>query len=151
MNVRRLIGIIAVALVFGSVAPTAVAGQPDDVTITVHADFMSGSAFWSSTGAVVDHGTLVAVGQRLGPHVPQWTAHEDLRFTGQAGTFTLQQQARGVDLSPILSVGTSRWVVRSGSGAYADLGGEGTGELVFHWDAMTLDATLTGRMRVLGS
>jgi hypothetical protein len=120
----------------------------DGVTITAHVDFATGG-LWSSSGALVDEGTVAPLSQRFGspfPPSPQWTAHEELLFTGQAGSFTMQQQVLLIDLSPTLSVGTSHWVVQSGTGAYAGIHGHGTGTVTIHWLTGTLDATVVGEV-----
>ena len=148
----RLVLAIAVALAMacGSV-PAALAGEQmatsDQIAITVHVEFATGFTHWSSSGALFDEGTVAPLHQVFGsalPPSPQWTIHEDILFSGQAGSFTIRQQALFIDLTPTLSVGTSRWVVRSGTGAYAGLHGHGTGTLTVHWDVGTLDITVVG-------
>lgn len=147
---RRLPLAIAVVLAMACWSvPAALAGERSDgVTITVHVDFATGSQ-WSSSGALVDQGTVGPVRQRFGsprPPSPQWTAHEDILFTGEVGSFTIRQQVLLIDLSPTLSVGTAHWVVRSGTGAYAGLHGHGTGTVTIHWDTGTLDVAAVGEV-----
>jgi hypothetical protein len=128
-------------------ATAAAEGRPSVATIIVHVDFAGGSA-WSSTGAFADGGTVAPLGQRLTGQPPRWVAHEAIHFVGQDGSFTIRQQAIGIDPSPILSVGTSRWVVDSGTGGYDGMRGRGTGIIIFRWDAGTLDVLLTGEVRL---
>jgi len=148
---RRLILVTAVVLALLNWAiPPALAAErmPDGVTIAAHVDFATGG-LWSSSGAVADEGTVVPLSQRFGspfPPSPQWTAHEELLFTGQAGSFTIRQQVLLIDLGPTLTVGTSHWVVESGTGEYAGIHGHGTGTVTIRWDAGTLDQTLSGEV-----
>jgi hypothetical protein len=148
---RRLILVTAVALaLLNWTIPAALAAErmPDGVTMAVHVDFPTGG-LWSSSGALVDEGTVVPLSQRFGSLFapsPQWTAHEEILFTGQAGSFTMQQQALLIDVNPNLSVGTTHWVIVSGTGAYAELHGRGTGAVTIRWDAGTLDVTVVGKI-----
>jgi len=150
---RRSIFALALALALAwTVVPVTLAGEPmpAGATITVHVDFETGGS-WSSSGSLVDAGTVVPLSQRFGSPLgpsPQWTAHEDILFTGQAGSFTIRQHTLLVDTSPLVSLGTSNWVVRSGTDAYLGLQGHGTATIEAHWDAGTLDILLIGQLDV---
>jgi hypothetical protein len=135
------IALIAVA------APAAVAqAAVSNTTIAVHVDF-AGTSSWSSAGAFADEGWVAPLSQRFGSPFgpsPEWTAHEEILFVGRAGSFTIRQQALMVDMSPVLSTGTSHWVVWSGTGTYAGLRGHGTAAVEVHWDVGTLDVAVVG-------
>ena len=127
--------------------PTAVARAAGaNTTIAVHVDF-AGTATWSSAGAFVDEGWVMPLSQRFGSDrgpSPQWTIHEEILFVGRSGTFTIRQQGVMIDLSPVLTRGTSHWLVGSGAGFYTGLRGHGTAAIEAHWDIGTLDIAVAG-------
>jgi hypothetical protein len=144
---RRVATIVLIlAGIAASAAGPVGAAEGPTTTIAVHVEF-AGSTSWSSVGAFADEGSIVPLSQRFGsPFGPsrQWTAHEEILFVGQAGSFSISQQALLVYASPAFTTGTSHWIVRSGTGTYAALRGHGTATVVIHWDVGTLDVAITG-------
>lgn len=146
---RRLATILLTLLVTAGAAPGGTQAAGPNMSMTVDVDFAAGTAPWSATGAIADSGTAIALyhefGSLSGPS-PQWTEREEILFVGRSGSFTIRQQALFVDDGPLLSFGTSHWLVVAGSGAYAGLRGRGTATIVAHWDTETLDIAIVGSL-----
>ena len=129
---RKLIVAVAAlpAAVLFALAPIASAGALESVTFTTTETSIGANAgTFTASDAVTDSGTfaadLVAFGAVRSPRVG--TGHYLVVFTGAKGSFTLRAQLvfrPTVDPSVFVDVG--RWVIVGGSGAYADLRGEGT-------------------------
>jgi hypothetical protein len=151
MNRRAaaILVILAGVASIAAAAPVVASAAGPNTSMTVHVDFGAGTARWSSSGAVADEGSAAALYQKFGSPSgpsPQWTEREGIIFVGRAGSFTIRQQALFVDESPVLSFGTSHWIVIAGTGTYSSLRGHGTASIVGHWDAGTIDVALVGTL-----
>jgi hypothetical protein len=144
--VLTLAGVLSVT----AAAPVVAAAGGPNMSMTVHVDFGAETAMWSASGVVTDEGSAAALyhkfGSLSGPS-PQWTEREEILFVGRDGSFTIRQEALFVDESPVLSYGTSHWIVVAGTGAYSSLCGHGTAVIEGHWDAGTIDIELLGTLR----
>jgi hypothetical protein len=153
MNRRVATLLLALAAIaFTTVAaPAATYAGSANVSMAVHVDFGAGTATWSATGALNDDGSAAALYHRFaslsGPS-PEWTEGEAIVFVGRVGSFTIKQQALFVDESPVLSLGTSHWIVIDGTGAYSSLRGHGSATIQGRWDAGTIDVALLGTLRL---
>ena len=129
---------------------TAQASQPahpaatTSVPVTIHSTVIIGpfTGTWSASGGINDSGTLVE------PSVlptGQAELHIVRDVTGSLGTFTLRIESKAVAVEPDGSVVfTGHWVVISGTGAYANLAGEGTRNAVANHNTGVVTETLTG-------
>jgi hypothetical protein len=126
-------------------ASPAGAVVPQTLTINVHRD---GGDTWSSTGAFSDSGSFVDA-----PGVPDSfagassTFHVVRTFTGAQGTFLARADVRitATSDSNVLAV-TGRWVILSGTGAYADMSGAGSVSESFDTSAGVIQGTWLGRV-----
>jgi hypothetical protein len=132
-----------VVLLVGPLA-AAHATTPEPVTIQSTVQLGTFTGTWSATGAINDSGTLVE------PVVISTDSHQlhIVRVnTSGVGSFTLRIDSTLTSGSPPDS-GTfvGRWVVVSGTGAYATLHGEGTRDATVNNGVVT--ETLTGTMHL---
>jgi hypothetical protein len=147
-----LFALSAFAAMAGTPAPAAFAATPtSNVTISAHVDFRTSQAAWTSDGVVDDSGWVIPTREIFGSLIVGSgvaTQHEDLVFTGQAGSFTIRQQLLLAEQLMGVTTATSHWVILDGTGTYVGASGHGTGTLMFNWIAGTLDAALLGAIRL---
>jgi hypothetical protein len=143
--IRRLsfIGacLTSVLLSLGTAATPAVASA--SVPVTIHSTVIIGpfTGTWSASGGISDSGTLVEPSVNF---VGNGQLHIVRDVTGSQGTFTLRIDSTAVAVEPDGSVDfTGYWVVITGTGAYADLHGQGTRSAVADTNGVVTE-TLTG-------
>jgi len=129
-----------VLLLLGTAATPAMASTSVPVTIqsTVIVGPFTGT--WSASGGISDSGTLAETTVFV---VGNGQLHIVRDVTGSQGTFTLRIDSTAVAVEPDGSIDfTGYWVVIAGTGAYADLHGQGTRSAVARNGVVT--ETLTG-------
>src|SRR5215471_8326074 len=129
-----------VLLLLGTAATPAMASTSVPVTIqsTVIVGPFTGT--WSASGGISDSGTLAETTVFV---VGNGQLHIVREVTGSQGTFTLRIDSTAVAVEPDGSIDfTGYWVVIAGTGAYADLHGQGTRSAVYTNGIVT--ETLTG-------
>jgi len=129
-----------VLLLLGTAATPAMASTSVPVTIqsTVIVGPFTGT--WSASGGISDSGTLAETTVFV---VGNGQLHIVREVTGSQGTFTLRIDSTAVAVEPDGSIDfTGYWVVIAGTGAYADLHGQGTRSAVARNGVVT--ETLTG-------
>lgn len=129
-----------VLLLLGSAVTPAMAGT--SVPVTIHSTVIVGpfTGTWSASGGISDSGTLVEPSVNF---VGNGQLHIVRDVTGSQGTFALRIDSTAVAVEPDGSVDfTGQWVVIAGTGAYADLHGQGTRSAVASNGVVT--ETLTG-------
>jgi hypothetical protein len=130
----------SVLLFLGTAGTTALAST--SVPVTIHSTIVVGlfTGTWSASGGINDSGTAVEPTVNL---VGNGELHIVRDVTGSKGTFTLRIDSKLVAIEPDGShVFTGHWVVIAGTGAYADLHGQGTRSAVVTNGVVT--ETLTG-------
>jgi hypothetical protein len=127
-------------VLLGAAAAPAMASA--SVPVTIHSAVIVGpfAGTWSASGGISDAGTLVEPTVNF---VGNGELHIVRDVTGSQGTFTLRIDSKVVAVEPDGSdVFTGHWVVIAGTGAYADLHGQGTRNAVVTNGVVT--ETLTG-------
>jgi len=130
----------AVLLLLGSAAAPVMAST--SVPVTIHSTVIVGpfTGTWSASGGISDSGTLVEPTVNF---VGNGELHIVRDVTGSRGTFTLRIDSKVVAVEPDGSDAFSgHWVVIAGTGAYADLHGQGMRSAVVTNGVVT--ETLTG-------
>lgn len=130
----------SVLLFVGTAGTSALASTSAPVTIqsTIIVGPFTGT--WSASGGINDSGTSVEPTVNF---VGNGQLHIVRDVTGSQGTFTLRLDSTLVAIEPDGShVFSGQWVVISGTGAYADLHGQGTRSAVVTNGVVT--ETLTG-------
>jgi hypothetical protein len=134
-----------VLLVLGSGATTAMAST--SVPVTIHSTVIIEPSppfpgTWSASGGISDSGTLVEPSVKFAGN--PGVLHIVREVTGSQGTFTLRIDSPVVAVEPNGNVDfTGIWVVIAGTGAYADLHGQGTRTAVADTNGVVTE-TLTG-------
>jgi len=129
-----------VLLLLGTAGAPAAAST--SVPVTIQSTVMIGphTGTWSASGGISDTGTLVDVSDHL---VGNGQIHVVRDVTGSLGTFTLRIDGSVTGVQPDGSIDfTDNWVVIAGTGGYAELRGQGTGNAVLARGVVT--ETLTG-------
>jgi hypothetical protein len=132
---RRLATLALLALAMSS-APAALAAAPSDVRIDV-AVVLAGNLSTSTThgtfaltGALNDGGSESGYGRFAGQgHLKTGepnSLHSEMTFVGANGTIEVRLSGLFGTLPAALADGAGRWVISDGTGAYADLHGEGS-------------------------
>jgi hypothetical protein len=128
-----------------AVASPALATTSRAVTIESRVDLNTQPATgaWTATGRIADSGTLFepvldAVG------VGSLQLHIERVFVGGQGSITIRIQSSLTGFAQGIASFTGHWVVISGTGAYADLHGEGLRTATADVNAGIVTETLTG-------
>ena len=133
-----------VLLLLGTAATPAMASTSVPVTINSTVIIEPSPPFpgtWSASGGISDSGTLVEPSVNF---VGNGQLHIVRDVTGSQGTFTLRIDSTVVAVEPDGSADfTGFWVVIAGTGAYADLHGQGTRNAVADTNGVVTE-TLTG-------
>ena len=134
-----------VLLVLGAAGTPAAAST--SVPVTIQATVMIGpfTGTWSASGGISDSGTLVQpVDFRVGVGAGGFGQVHLVRvMTGSNGTITLVEDD-SLTLEPDGTIAaTGHWTVIAGTGAYADLHGQGTRSAVADTHGVVTE-TLTG-------
>jgi hypothetical protein len=130
----------SVLLSLGTAGTPALAST--SVPVTIHSTVIVGpfTGTWSASGGINDSGTLAETTVNF---VGNGQLHIVRDVTGSQGTFTLRIDSTAVAVEPNGNVDfTGHWVVIAGTGAYADLHGQGTRTAVADHGVVT--ETLTG-------
>jgi len=130
----------SVLLSLGTAGTPAMASTP--VPVTIHSTVIVGpfTGTWSASGGISDSGTLAETSVNF---VGNGQLHIVRDVTGSQGTFTLRIDSTVVAVEPNGNVDfTGNWVVIAGTGAYADLHGQGTRSAVAAHGVVT--ETLSG-------
>jgi hypothetical protein len=149
ISVTSRIAAAAAAAALAGGAPLATAGPASastSVPVTIEDTVIIGpfTGTWSASGGISDSGTLVQPTDfRVGVGAGGFGQVHLVRvMTGSMGTITLVED-NSLTLEPDGTiVGTGHWAVTAGTGAYAQLHGEGTGTGVVVKGVVT--ETLTG-------
>ena len=118
----------------------AAASPPEDVTFEFYGNLVTGESTFSASGAVTDSGTYEET--RL--NFADGTAHGTVTTTSDAGTITFKWQARITSETATHRTLEGRWTIVSGSGAYANLHGEGTVDIFADFTTAELFVTEEG-------
>ena len=113
------------------------------VPVTIQSTIIVGpfTGTWSASGGISDSGTLA---ENPVNFVGNGELHIVRAVTGSLGTFTLRIDSKAVSQEPNGNVDfTGHWVVIAGTGAYADLHGQGTRNAVVDTSGVVTE-TLTG-------
>ena len=132
-----------VLLLFSSAAAPAMAST--SVPVTIHSTVIIGpfTGTWSASGGISDSGTLVEPSVKFAGN--PGVIHIVREVTGSQGTFTLRIDSPVVAVEPNGNLDfTGTWVVIAGTGAYADLHGQGTRTAVGDLTNGVVTETLTG-------
>ena len=144
-----------VALLAGFLATaafSAAAKQPQPVSIWTHTERVCtgpASCVFVATGAIVDGGTVTldSVNATALPSPTVGTAHYVKTFHGVAGTLTIKLESMITGTSdPLLWNEKGNWIIVSGTGAYAQLLGEGKETGTRDFGNQSLDAVYTGQV-----
>ena len=130
----------SVLLSLGTAGTPAMAST--SVPVTIHSTVIVGpfTGTWSASGGISDSGTLAETSVNF---VGNGQLHIVRDVTGSQGTFTLRIDSTVVAVEPNGNVDfTGNWLVIAGTGAYADLHGQGTRSAVADHGVVT--ETLTG-------
>ena len=147
---RRLTALVTLSVVGSLLAPvtSVVASVPQDVTINAHTEYLcpaASSCVFVAHGAIEDYGTVtsipIVISAINSPVVG--TAQWRKTFVGQQGSFVIKLESR-VTGAELQVPETGQWVIVSGTGAYADLQGQGSETGVRDYGANSLEAFLTG-------
>lgn len=145
-------GIGALLGLLAAMPGPAAATQPQGVTIEAHTERNCpgpASCVFVATGAITDGGTVttefVQATALTSPTVG--TAQYVKTFHGLSGTLTirLNSMIKGTS-DPLLFDETGKWVIVSGTGAYAGLLGEGEETGIRDFGHQALDAVYTGQV-----
>ena len=127
--------IAAAAALLAAVLPAS-AAPPEDVsfvvTVTLAGDLTASttSGTFSMTGAITDSGSESGDGRFAGlGHLKTGepnSLHSEMTLVGSEGTIELRLVGLYGQLPAPSATGEGRWVVVGGTGAYADLHGEGS-------------------------
>lgn len=132
----------ALGLLVGFAQPSvATAGTPVVISSSVLIGPFTGT--WTAVGAISDGGRLVEPAVNF---VGNGELHINRVVIGTAGTFTLRIDSTAT-FEPDGSVDfTGRWVVIAGTGAYANLHGEGSRTAQIESDSDVVMETLSGHV-----
>jgi hypothetical protein len=137
---------------FAASADPVAATQPQDVLIEAHTERgcpLPASCIFTASGAITDSGTVAGhlVRATALPSPTVGTAQFVITFHGQAGSLTilLNSMITGTD-DPTLADERGHWLIVSGTGAYAELLGQGTESGVRDFAHQSLDAVYTGQV-----
>ena len=135
---RRLatVSLVVAGVAVAVVAPLAASGDPTQrlyIGMNLHftgPDTTAGA--FVASGAVADSGTADVSDLTITPAAPADTARlfGTETYTGQQGTIVTRFQGEAFPLSSPHEVGIGRFDIVSGTGAYADVSGQGTFEIV---------------------
>lgn len=150
---KRLLLTAALALVgAGLVVPLAASGGDDErVAIGVRLNFTGpadAEGTFAACCAVTDAGLASAHITSFVENGREARFEATNTFDGSKGSFTIKLRGVTGPLGSPVHVARGRWSVISGTGAYADLEGEGRLEAVTNQDTGALTAIDTGRVSV---
>jgi len=139
---KLVLGMCAALLMVGMAAAPASASTSTPVTIQSSVVLGPFTGTWSASGGISDSGTLLE--PSVNP-VGNGEVHIVRDVTGALGTFTLRIDSKISGFEPDGSPDfTGHWVVVSGTGAYANLRGQGRRAAVARNGVVT--ETLTGEV-----
>jgi hypothetical protein len=69
-------------------------------------------------------------------------------FVGDRGTITMRFNAELIPIGPTKVRAEAHWVIQSGTGAYENLHGAGTGEAILDFAAKTVEGAFSGSVHV---
>lgn len=152
MTSKRFIASLAVVGSTIVLSPGQANGsQPADVTIMTTQVCPSAVASFVATGAIDDSGTVTAtiLSPEAGPFgITGNTLHGEVVFTGTKGSFTLIQHVSfKTTEDPDIFAEPGSWVLVAGTGAYADLEGQGRSSGTCDFGAAIEIQTFAGRVR----
>ena len=133
---NRLLALLALLALTLSAAPAALAAAPSDVRFEV-AVVLAGSLSTSTThgtftlsGAINERGLESGYGRFAGQgHLKTGepnSLHSEMTFVGADGTIDVTLNGLFGQLPAAIAAGSGRWVISGGTGAYADLHGQGS-------------------------
>ena len=96
---------------------------------------------WTATGAIADAGTLTEPFLKF---VGNGQLHIERVLTGEQGTITLRIQSTLTGVIGDIAKFTGYWVIVSGTGAYADVHGQGLRTATVDLNTAIATETLTG-------
>jgi len=124
-----------------AVQPSALSKQPSPVNIILETDNT-----FNSTGALSTNGTYVMEVDPRGFGAWGTTLHCPTILTDANGTITIRLECRMILTSPTTAGGPGNWRILSGTGAYANLRGQGTLTMDIDFVANTAVETLAGQV-----
>jgi hypothetical protein len=133
---NRFLASLALLVLTVAGAPAAIAAAPSDVRIDV-AVVLAGNLSTSTTqgtfalsGAIAEAGLESGYGRFSGQgHLKTGepnSLHSEMTFVGSAGTIEIKLNGLFGRLPAPLADGSGRWMISGGTGAYADLHGQGS-------------------------
>ncbi len=148
---KRLLLAVALALVaVGLVVPLGASGKDDRrVTIGVRLDFTSAThavGTFAACCAITDTGTASADVTSFVPNGGEAQFEATNTFVGSQGSFAIMLRGVTGPLGSSVHVAQGRWSVIDGTGAYADLEGDGRFDAVSDQNTGALTGVDTGRL-----
>lgn len=151
-TVIRVAGLLALMVALAVLVLPAGATTPEAVCFDVVAGLGGTPGTWSATGVVNSGGTA-----EFDPFVAGWddelgepaTVHDRFVATDDYGTITFQGQAHSALVvnadGDTIPGWLLNWVIIDGTGAYADLHGQGGGYAYIDWDSFEFLAFQCGQ------
>ena len=124
-----------------AVQPSVLSKQPSPVSIILETDNT-----FNATGGLSTNGTYVMDVDPRGFGTWGTTLHCPTVLTNANGTITIRLDCRMILTSPTTAGGPGNWRVLSGTGAYANLHGQGTLTMDIDFVANTAVETLVGQI-----
>ena len=148
---NRLIKFVGLLIVVGAIllAPPGqvLATRPQEVVFTFNFYFTgpdSAAGSFSAEGAFDDYGT----GYEIFRYTDEGTLQGVKVLQGQKGTITLRFNLEIIPTGPTTARTEVHFVIRSGTGAYENIHGVGTGAADVDFLAATLIGTFSGRVHI---
>jgi hypothetical protein len=148
---KRLVQFTSILIVLGvalSVLSAQVyATKPEEVVFTFDFVFTgpdSAAGTFTAEGAIEDAGT----GYEVFRYTDEGTLQGTKVLEGDEGTITLRFNLEIIPTGPTTARTEVHWVVQSGTGAYENIHGAGTGAAVVDFLAGTLAGTFCGKVHV---
>ena len=148
----RVIVLLALVAALGVLALPAGATPPEEVCFDVVAGLGGTPGTWSATGLVESSGTA-----EFDPFVAGWddelgqpaTVHDRFVATDDHGSITFQAQGHSAlvvnEQGDTVPGWLATWTIIDGTGAYADLHGQGDGYAYIDWESFEFLAFQCGQ------
>jgi hypothetical protein len=144
---KRLAHLVSIVTVLGAVLlalPSQVlATAPEEVVFALELKFTgpdSAAGKFGAEGAIVDKGKI--------SETFRYTDEGSLQglklFVSNQGTITMRFNAEIIFTGPTTARAEAHWVIESGTGAYENLHGSGTGEVILDLETGTIVGSFSG-------
>jgi hypothetical protein len=140
---KRLALVVLLSAATLALAPASPATKGQAVAIKSHIQTGPFTGTWKATGAIADAGTLNE--SNVNFVAPRLSLKRV--FTGARGTITIHIQSTLTSVVGHTGTFTGHWVVVSGTGAYANLHGQGLRAATINNNTGIVTETLTGKVQ----